>query len=208
MKSEELKKHWNNVYNNSSTENLGWYESDHSHTMHLINSAQIGKDSSILVVGAGSTTLIDKLIDDGYDNILATDLSDVALNKLRERLADRKIKYIVDNLAFSEKLFEIDEVDIWIDRAVLHFLTKNSDQEEYFRLIKSKTKRGGYAIIAEFSTEGAEKCAGLPVKRYSAEMLKERMEPDFKLIESFEHTYTNPSGGKRPYIYTLFYKLN
>jgi hypothetical protein len=101
----------------------------------------------------------------------------------------------------------MEPVDLWIDRAVLHFFTERGDQITYFELLKEKVKPDGFAIIAEFNLEGAKICSGLPVYRYNQEMLIEQLGREFELIDSFDYTYINPSGGERPYIYTLFRKI-
>ena len=87
---------------------------------------------------------------------------------------------------------------------MLHFFTKESQIQEYFKLIKSALKISGFVILAEFSQEGANKCCGLDVLNYNAEMLQDRLGEAFKLIESFNYTYTQPSGNTRDYVYTLF----
>jgi ubiquinone/menaquinone biosynthesis C-methylase UbiE len=205
-KSSNLKEHWDNVYLNKPEEKLGWYETDLSPALKLISETGLKKSSRILIVGAGTTTLIDSLLKEGYSKLIATDISEAALNKLENKHGSKIIRYIADDLSCPVSLLSLKPVDLWIDRAVLHFLFEKSEQDVYFDLLKSKVKPGGFVILAEFSLDGADKCSGLPVFRYSAEMLSERLGTDYTLIDSFEYTYINPSGGERPYIYTLFRK--
>lgn len=202
------KSHWDSVYANSPVEKLGWFESDLSPTLNLINKTQLIKSACVLNVGAGATTLVDNLAAKGYANIIATDISKVSLDHLKMRIgkASANIKFIIDDLINPTVLLNIDPVDLWIDRAVLHFFNKSEEQDTYFKLLKKAIKRGGYAILAEYNLDGATKCAGLPVNRYSKEMLQEKLGNDFKLIDSFEYIYTMPHGDLRPYIYTLFQK--
>jgi len=65
-------------------------------------------------------------------------------------------------------------------------------------------KNKGFVILAEFSLKGASACSGLPVHRYSKEMLTEKLGMEFELMDSFDYTYLMPSGAQRPFIYTLF----
>jgi hypothetical protein len=65
---------------------------------------------------------------------------------------------------------------------------------------------GGFVIMATFALDGATKCSGLPVQRYSAESLSEFFGYGFRLIESSNYTYQMPSGELRPYVYTRFQK--
>lgn len=205
-KETNLKKHWDKVYSNSPEEKLGWYETDLTPTLNLVSKANLEKDARILIVGAGSTTLIDELIVLGYTHLIASDLSEVALENLKNRVDCSKVEFVVDDLTDPSKLKNIDDVDLWIDRAVLHFFTEKHDQDEYFKLLKAKVKKNGYVILAEYSLDGAEICAGLPVHRYSKDMFIEKLGSNFELLEDFRYIYFMPSGSERPYIYTLFRK--
>ena len=202
----DLRKHWNNTYLSKPIENLGWYETDLSPTLKLISKTGLNPSARIINVGAGSTTLIDELLKHGYSNLIATDISEVALKNLENRIGSDKVEFIEDDLTKPTKLKNIAPVDLWIERAVLHFFTKRQDQKTYFDLLNSKVKSIGFVIIAEFNLKGAKTCSGLAIHRYSKEMLIEKLKDNFELIESFDYTYIMPSGAKRPYVYTLFKK--
>jgi hypothetical protein len=198
--------HWNGAYRNSEMEQLGWYEKDVSPTLDLIARCNLEQDSRLLHIGAGVTTLIDELLARGYSNQMATDISSEALIQLENRLGSQ-LEYIVDDLTEPTTLKNIGEVDLWIDRAVLHFFTEKKDRETYANLISSTVRKGGYALLAQFHLEGAAKCSGLDVYRYDEKMLAELLGTDFELITHFTHTYTMPKGGLRPYVYTLFQRV-
>jgi len=204
-----LKEYWDKTYLNSSEDKLGWYETDLTPTLEMIDKTELLKTARILNVGAGSSTLIDELLNLKYSNVLATDISKISLDNLKARLGNEstKVKWIVDDLTNPTLLNQIQPVALWIDRAVLHFLTEPDDRTEYFNLLKNKIQQSGFIIFAEYNLEGAEKCAGLPVYRYSKEMLSERLGNDFKIVHSFNHIYTMPSGALRPYVYTLFKRV-
>ena len=142
----------------------------------------------------------------GYENIIANDLSSVALNKLKTRLGkeNTKVNWIVDDLTNPFHLNNIGSIDLWLDRAVLHFFTEKEEQDTYFGLLKKLVKSKGFVIIAAFNLNGATKCSGLPVHSYDEIMLQAKLGKDFGLLETFDYTYTTPSGDTRAYIYTLF----
>ena len=150
--------------------------------------------------------MIDELIKLGYKNIIGSDISITAVKKIKQRigLAGNDVKWIIDDLTNSRKLIDITPVDLWNDRAVLHFFIKTRDQDAYFNLLSKMVKPNGFVIIAAFNLNGAIKCSGLPVCRYNKEMLEEKLGSDFQCLDSFDFTYTMPGGDKRPYIYTLF----
>jgi hypothetical protein len=206
--TKDLKSHWDKAYSNNSEEKLGWFETDLSPMLQLINKSELPKKAAIINIGAGSTVLIDELLNQGYNNLIASDISEVALKNLENRVGNKKVEFIVDDLLNSEKLSKIELVDLWIDRAVLHFFTEEKDQDIYFNLLKSKIKLNGFVILAEFNLQSAKKCSGLDVNRYDAKMLHNKLGDDFKLTESFNYTYTMPSGDEREYVYTLFNKTN
>jgi len=198
-----LTNHWNKVYSKKPEEQLGWYEKDDEPTLRLINQTSLDKKAVILHAGVGSTTLIDKLVHLGYKNLWANDISEVALQKLVSRVGENKIYCVQDELTHPVHLEKLEAVDLWIDRAVLHFFTEEGHQKTSFDLMKRKVKTGGFAILAQFHLSGADSCSGLPEKRYNAEMLKETLQDHFVLKESFEHLYIMQSGAERPYIYNL-----
>ncbi|MEN8247867.1 MAG: class I SAM-dependent methyltransferase [Bacteroidota bacterium] len=202
--------HWNKVYANKDTELLGWYEDDVSPTLRLVRKSGAGPNSRILNIGAGSTMLVDSLLALGYTNLIATDISEVALMSLQERIGDKSnmVDWIVDDLTRPSQLNKLEPVDLWIDRAVLHFFTERNDQDTYFALMKQMVHKFGYVILAQFSAESADMCSGLPVHRYSLDTLNLKMGSDFKLITSFDHLYSMPSGDLRPYIYTLYQRIS
>ena len=204
--TSDLKEHWNTAYNKED-EQLGWFEANPMQTMELVKACNLQKDATILNVGAGTTTLIDTLLEEGYTNIIANDLSDLALEKLKQRIR-KSHNYILtcikDDLTNPQKINKFQNIDLWIDRAVLHFFLTQEEQKSYFSLIQKTVSNNGYVIIAVFSLEGAQKCCGLDLKRYNLEMLQNNLGTHFRLIKTFNHTFINPFGGERPYIYTLF----
>lgn len=100
---------------------------------------------------AGTSVLIEELLSRGIKLIL-NDISIEALNRVKDRLNDKgeKIAWLCQDIAQPIQ-GTLPEVDIWIDRAVLHFLTDEDDINGYFENVKSTLTTGGYAIFAEFS---------------------------------------------------------
>ncbi len=68
-------------------------------------------------------------------------------------------------------------------------------------------KPSGWVVIGAFSLAGAERCSGLPVRRYSARMLSDLLGEEFHLEESLDYLYRQPGGDFRLYIYARFRKL-
>lgn len=160
-------------------------------------------------MGAGASTFIDYLIDKGFSNIIATDISEIALNKLKKRLGKEKasqVRWIVDDITKPIYIQNLRDISVWHDRAVLHFLLKDNQQQEYLSTLKKEIKKDGYVIISAFSLEGVKKCSGLDVKNYDQNILVKFLGEDFSLLEYFNYKHYMPSGEPRLYIYTLFQK--
>jgi len=205
--TNSMREHWNDAYSSKDVNQLGWYENTPTPCLELLSKCNATKDMTILDVGTGASTFIDCLIEEGFTNIIATDISEMALSKLRERLGKETaslVRWIVDDITKPVHIQNLEGIDIWHDRAVLHFLVKDDERNAYISTLKRVVKQGGYVIIATFSLKGARKCSGLDIRNYDENLLAELLGEDFELVEHFDYMYHMPSGEARPYIYTLF----
>ena len=203
----ELNQHWNQIFDNKQGEQLGWFEDDISQTVKFIEQMSLDNPSRIFIPGAGTSQLVDKLYNDGHQ-LLLNDLSDSALSQLQERLTqdhdrDNETEYLVQDIS-QPLAVDANSIDAWIDRAVLHFLLDEHAIQGYFDNLKAAVKQGGYVLLAEFSKQGAKKCAGLDVHQYDLEEMQQRLGEDFQLIAAEAFEFINPFGDSRPYIYGLF----
>lgn len=205
-----VKEHWDEIYTYLDADELSWYEEKPEASIKLLSQCSISKTDPIMDVGAGESTFIDYLVDVGFKNIIASDISKIALEKLKKRLGKEKasqIRWIIDDITRPVQILDLKDIAVWHDRAVLHFLLDEKQQQAYLSTLKKVVKIEGYVIIAAFSLEGAKKCSGLDVKNYDQNMIAEFLGECFKLLEYFDYTYYMPSGKPRPYIYTLFRKI-
>jgi ubiquinone/menaquinone biosynthesis C-methylase UbiE len=205
--NDSMKEHWDEIYEALDADELTWYEEIPEASIKLLSECHVNKDESILDVGAGASTFIDYLINQGYSNIIATDVSEIALNKLKERLGNEKaspVRWIVDDITQPVHIQNLRDIAVWHDRAVLHFLLEENQQQMYLSTLKKVVKKGGYVIIAAFSLKGAKKCSGLNVKNYDQNMFAEFLGKDFSLLDYFDYTHYMPSREPRPYVYALF----
>ena len=196
--------HWDKIFTTTDDPSLGWYESDPAQTLALLDRVLGWESATIFLPGAGTSVLIDILLDRGATLIL-NDISQEALNRVKARLGDRGagITWLCQDIA-QPLPDTLPAVDLWIDRAVLHFLTDEAAIQGYFHNVKAALRLGGHALFAEYSLVGATHCAGLRLHRYSAQELVERMGSGFDLVHQTDYTYFNPSGDPRPYVYVLF----
>ncbi|MEE9349106.1 MAG: class I SAM-dependent methyltransferase [Flavobacteriaceae bacterium] len=204
--TENLGEYWCAMYTDTDITKSGWYETESKPSLELIEQCNLKKDATILNVGVGASTLIDSLLDKNFSNLIANDISSCALNKIKNRIGreKNKVQWLVDDLTKPTILNDLPQLDLWNDRAVLHFFLDEKDQETYFNLLLKKVKKGGFAIIAAFNLDGATSCSGLPVLRYNASLLEVKIGSDFKLLKAFDYAYKMPNGEIRNYVYTLF----
>ena len=201
-------KHWDDIYTNTQDSQLGWYEKDTTKTMELLAFIQNLKNKTILLTGAGTSTLIDTLLEKGSTLIL-NDISQEALTKVEKihRQHTKNMSFLCQDISKNIPNNIKNSVDLWIDRAVLHFLLDEEDIKNYFENVTVATKEGAYVMFAEFSEDGAVQCAGLKVHRYTVEALSQNLGSNFELIKEFKHIYVNPFGNERPYVYALYKKI-
>ncbi|XOF33202.1 MAG: methyltransferase domain-containing protein [Candidatus Electrothrix sp. YB6] len=200
-----LHEHWNAIFSAKPDQELGWYEQDVAQTLKFLDCIPQNRPATIFLAGSGTSLLVDELAARGHRLIL-NDISDEALNRLSNRIGrNSEVIWLHHDIAQSLP-DHIPRIDIWIDRAVLHFLLKEEAIQGYFVNVHAAVRQGGYALLAEFSTAGASECAGLAVHRYSIEEMTGRMGMDFKLVQHEAYTYVNPFGSLRPYLYALYRK--
>ncbi len=206
MKSDS--KHWDSIFLETEDSRLGWYEENPRQMLNLLKQIENWQDATLFIAGAGTSTLVDELVSKEIKLIL-NDISIEALNSIQARLSKpkREITYLCQDISYPlAKL--TTSIDIWVDRAVLHFLIDKKSIQGYFDNIRANLSQNGYVILVEFSQIGAKKCAGLPVHCYSVEELSQCLGDSFKLLSSFDYTFINPRGEQRPYIYTLFQRIS
>lgn len=202
-----LQNHWNEIFETTKDEKLGWYEGDFSQTNKFLKIIPNLHEKNVFISGVGTTGLVDELTGN-VNMLLLNDISYEAISILKKRLRFSKqdIEYITSDI--SKKLpIKSGFVDLWIDRAVLHFLREPIRITGYFYNASRVIKSGGYLLLAEFADNGAEKCAGLELHRYTIEEMVERCGEDFELVKYEPYTYYNPYGEARPYIYSLFRRI-
>lgn len=210
MKRVDLKRHWEKIYEGSVEEKLGWFEEIPNPSLNLIYQTKLDKSSRMLIAGAGTSHLPDCLLEEGYTDLIATDISSQALSLLKNRLgaiADDNVTFVVDDLLYPRLLPGFAPVQFWYDRAVLHFFVEEDDRQAYFDLLRQMLEPGGYALLATFNLQGAKMCSGLPVMNCSVEMLSKALGPEFELLSSFDFIHHTPSGSPRPYVYGLWRRM-
>jgi len=200
----DRKAHWERAYAEKLPSQLGWHRSRLETSAEWIAKLQLPKNSAIIDIGGGVSTLVDDLMGEDYQDLTLLDISRTALEKVRSRLGHKadEIGWIQGDIA--ELTLPNNRFILWHDRAVFHFLVDPIRRARYLASMAKSLKSGGYVLIATFAAEAPAKCSGLPVQRYSAEELAEVMGPGFRLEKQHEELHTTPGGTPQMYNYCLF----
>jgi SAM-dependent methyltransferase len=193
--------HWENIYQTKKAWQVSWYRAHLEKSLELITSAAKSCDACIIDVGGGESTLVDDLLERGYQRVSVLDISQRALDVTRERLGERAggVTWLAGDITTAD--LPAQYYDVWHDRAVFHFLTKSADRQTYVRQVKDAVKLGGHVIVASFGPHGPHKCSGLDVVRYDAEALHGEFGVQFELVKHLTEQHRTPFGTTQQFVY-------
>lgn len=75
------KVHWENVYATKESVSVSWYQPVPEKSLELIRSTDIALQDPILDVGGGASTLVDNLLDAGFQDISVLDIASGAFKQ-------------------------------------------------------------------------------------------------------------------------------
>lgn len=196
--------HWEEIYRTKSPMQTSWYAPHLQTSLDWICEAVPDRTASIIDVGGGESTLVDDLLSAGYRDVTVLDVAAAAVEKARARLgADGSgVRWIAGDV--TEIALPGSRFALWHDRAVFHFLTAPEQRTAYVRQLTASLKEGGHVILATFGPEGPQKCSGLPVRRYSADLLSKELGPRFHLEKSAIIDHQTPFGTMQQFLYCRF----
>jgi ubiquinone/menaquinone biosynthesis C-methylase UbiE len=125
------KEQWEKVYGEKPLEELGWYKPHLQTSLDWIKDLGLKKDAPIVDVGGGGSTLVDDLLNEGFQAITVLDISEKGLYSAKKRLgakADR-VTWLVADISSAD--LPENHFELWHDRAVFHFLTADEEQQKY-----------------------------------------------------------------------------
>ena len=202
----ETKAHWENVYRTKSHTGVSWYKPRLNRSLRLVSKIGLRPNDRIIDIGGGSSTLVDDLLDRGFEEISVLDISPAALEVSKQRLGEKapKVKWIEADI--TKIKLPPNHYDLWHDRAVFHFLTNRKERQKYIAVLASSLKAGGHLIVAAFNLEGPQKCSGLDVIRYSPETLQKELGGSFSLMSHVDEIHKTPFKNTQNFVYCHFKK--
>src|SRR5688572_9612197 len=162
----ETKTHWEEIYHTKQPTQVSWYQLHPLLSLQYIQNTGIEKTGQIIDIGGGASTLVDHLLENGFQGISVLDISSAALEVAQERLGPQagSVTWLEADITQAE--LPHHTYDLWHDRAVFHFLTKAQDRRRYLKAVREAVKPVGHVIVATFADDGPERCSGLEVARY------------------------------------------
>lgn len=198
--------HWNQIYRKHPTEAVSWHQDEPALSLRLMEAAGLEPTTRVIDIGGGDSRLVDALINRRLTHITVLDVSGDVLARARARLgpAASHVNWIEADVTSPD--WRTDAVDIWHDRAVFHFLTHADDRARYVARATDTVVPGGALVIGTFALDGPSECSGLPVCRYSAEMLAAVFGRDFQLREQVHELHHTPTGASQSFQWCRFWR--
>jgi SAM-dependent methyltransferase len=196
----DARSHWEHVHATRDPKQVSWFRPHLERSLELIERAAPDRRASIVDVGAGQSTLVDDLLRLGYEDITVLEISQAALDALKERVGQpgAAVQWICGDV--TETVLPAASFDLWHDRAVFHFLTRTDERRAYVERVKSALKPGGSLIVSTFGPSGPERCSGLATMRYDAASLGSEFGDRFRLAESSLDLHETPSGAVQQFL--------
>ena len=197
----DVRTHWEKIYTTKASDQVSWYRPHLETSLALIQRSAVEHTASVIDVGGGESTLVDDLLEEGFQNITVLDVSQAAVDVNKKMLGERaeRLRWIVADIA--QVVLKPRAYDVWHDRAVFHFLTAPDQRASYVRQVARSVKPGGYVIVSTFGPEGPTKCSGLDIVRYDADSLHSEFGEALQLIESWKEVHQTPFGTTQQFLY-------
>ena len=197
--------HWNNLYGTKAENEVSWFQPYPKTSMAFVKLFDLPLTANIIDVGGGDSHFVDALLDKGYQNIWVLDISDIAIEKAKQRLGAKaaNIHWIVSDVTTFTPTVQFD---FWHDRAAFHFLTSEDKIYQYVSTAENAIKKDGYLILGTFSENGPEKCSGLAIQQYSETSMSARFELAFDRIKCISEDHTTPFNTVQNFLFCSFKK--
>jgi hypothetical protein len=200
---EDLKAHWDNVWQTKSHDSTSWYQEVPATSLRFFETVKLSNTAPLIDIGSGASKLIDGWLSQGFRDITALDISANAFlqSKLRLGVDADQVTFIEANVIDwqPERCYQL-----WHDRAVFHFLTDPDSRERYINTLATALAPGAFFICGGFSTSGPQKCSGLEVQRYDPGRMAEVFAPWFEVLASENETHLTPARSEQHFLWSLF----
>ena len=199
-----LHSHWQNVWTAKSHHETSWFQDAPGPSLAFIDALDLAPDDAIIDVGCGESFLVDELLKRGFRSLHLLDISQSALDAVRNRLSplDDEVSLSI----YAKDILEQEPIHglaVWHDRAALHFLRDPMQRSQYAELAAASVRPGGYVVIAGFSPDGPERCSDLDVERVDESAIARLFTKGFHMLESARVKHVTPWGADQDFQWCL-----
>jgi SAM-dependent methyltransferase len=200
---DEPSAYWQRVHAAVDPVELSWYQREPALSLELLDALGVAPGDAVVDVGAGSSPLVDRLVERGFDDVTVLDVAEAALAVARARLGAR-----ADAVAWVHA--DVREwrparrYDAWHDRALFHFLVDKADRRRYVETLRHALRTGGAVVIATFAPDGPPTCSGLAVARYDVDGLAAALAPGLEPAAARREEHVTPAGRVQPFSWAAF----
>ena len=204
--SFDKKAHWDKIYTTKDTKDVSWYQPIPVTSLSFFSKFNVPKNAKIIDIGGGESFLVDHLLELGYEDITVLDISELSLNRAKERLGEKskKVKWITSDIVNFQPT---EKYDFWHDRAAFHFLTQEDEISKYVDIVQNNIQKSGIMVIGTFSEQGPLKCSAIEIKQYSEASMTKRFEGEFEKIDCFTIDHPTPFDTVQNFVFCSFRKV-
>ena len=190
--------HWSQIY--ATPDHQGsWFRDSLDESVSALHKVAPHETHTLIDVGAGRQHLSPSAFTPPLETIYLLDLSLPALGLERPHGTDSRYQVIIGDVTTAS----LPTVDLWHDRAVLHFLTSDEERAAYLNQAARSIRSGGGIVISGFAPEGPSACSGLTVRQSSADELSREFGEYFETIETYESPHRTPNGSEQLFSWFL-----
>lgn len=198
--NENSARHWHEVYSHGADTEFSWFEPEPRCSLEMLDALGVHPEDPVIDVGTGASRLIDDLLERGFGDVTALDISVLGPRRTRERVggAANQVDWVIDDLL---QWAPRRRYAAWHDRGLLHFLTRQADRRRYRELLDAALVPGGAVVVGVFAHDGPRSCAGLRTARYSPDLLACTLtrDPATETIALAREMHLTPTGTVQPF---------
>jgi len=193
-------RHWHDVYAHRAETEFSWFEPEPRCSLEMLDALGVHPDDPVIDVGTGASRLIDALLQRGFGDVAALDISRMGPSRTRDRVgtAAEHVDWVIDDLL---RWVPRRRYAAWHDRGLFHFLTGPADRRRYLELLDVALVPGGAVVVGAFAQDGPRTCAGLRTARYSPDRLARTItrDPTTDTIALAREMHATPTGMLQPF---------
>ena len=91
-------RHWDLAFDRVGETAVSWFQPAATVSLKLIGLLEISLDAAIIDVGAGSSRLVDELVERDFQDVTLLDVSKVALGQVRRRLKRSSVQFLAEDV--------------------------------------------------------------------------------------------------------------